>query len=489
MFTEDDLASTPVVVGTSHEPEPIILDRLQVQLHNQASYQTTYTTDKDPGDTLAGWLELDKKHVLWHIFSFLDVDSLDSVGKTCWLWKDCVVKNQLWKKLAKGLTAGSKDDFKVLSQKGLNASFTDDEQRLEKSEHFENLCKRFSNFKRNWQSIEPKESYLIQAEDITIQAFAVDDKYLLCCLADHDDDDATIVLQVWNLDTSDCVNTLETDYTNALCVDLLGDVAVAGYFCFRSIIMVWNIKSGECKTLDHRGTWHRNAWALKLCDSFLLSGHHGGVLIVWLVKSMDEIIPLSTIVDHTAGTVTASLVLGLDISDKFVVACSAEDETVAVYLHSNIFPNLSVAQVNQASQDNISIPGHLSYRLEGHTDLVYCVSLCDDTVVTGSWDRSVRVWLLGATEYTLLRVLGHSGRVLDVTQDQDRVYIGVRDDVLVWDKKMIKDSSDHSEEEILLRRLDYDGLEIGDINCIKIMGSKMLTSYDECGNISIKDFW
>jgi len=62
MFTEDDLEATPVLVGTSHEP--IILDRLQAQLHALGSDQATYTTDPDSGDSLAedwvGWLaELD----------------------------------------------------------------------------------------------------------------------------------------------------------------------------------------------------------------------------------------------------------------------------------------------------------------------------------------------------------------------------------------------------------------------------------------------
>eukprot|EP00092_Neocalanus_flemingeri_P063615 GFUD01077013.1.p1 GENE.GFUD01077013.1~~GFUD01077013.1.p1 ORF type:complete len:362 (+),score=133.80 GFUD01077013.1:53-1138(+) len=62
MFTEEDLEATPVLVGTSHEP--IILDRLQAQLHALGSDQGTYTADPDPGDSLAedwvGWLaELD----------------------------------------------------------------------------------------------------------------------------------------------------------------------------------------------------------------------------------------------------------------------------------------------------------------------------------------------------------------------------------------------------------------------------------------------
>jgi len=66
MFTEEDLEGTPVLVGNSYEP--IILDRLQAQLHALASDQSTYTCDPDPGDSLSedwvGWLaelDLDKR--------------------------------------------------------------------------------------------------------------------------------------------------------------------------------------------------------------------------------------------------------------------------------------------------------------------------------------------------------------------------------------------------------------------------------------------
>lgn len=51
MFTEEDLAATPVMVGNNHEP--IILDRLQAQLHALSSDQDTYTQDPHPGDCLA----------------------------------------------------------------------------------------------------------------------------------------------------------------------------------------------------------------------------------------------------------------------------------------------------------------------------------------------------------------------------------------------------------------------------------------------------
>jgi len=66
MFVEEDLEATPVMVGGNHEP--IILDRLQAQLHALASDTDTYTGDPDLSDCGAeewtaylGDLDLDKR--------------------------------------------------------------------------------------------------------------------------------------------------------------------------------------------------------------------------------------------------------------------------------------------------------------------------------------------------------------------------------------------------------------------------------------------
>jgi len=48
MFVEEDLAATPVLVGNNSEP--IILDRLQAQLHALASDSVTYTQDPHSAD-------------------------------------------------------------------------------------------------------------------------------------------------------------------------------------------------------------------------------------------------------------------------------------------------------------------------------------------------------------------------------------------------------------------------------------------------------
>ncbi len=48
MFTEEDLEATAMLVGGSGEP--IILDRLQAQLHALAADSETFTQDPHPSD-------------------------------------------------------------------------------------------------------------------------------------------------------------------------------------------------------------------------------------------------------------------------------------------------------------------------------------------------------------------------------------------------------------------------------------------------------
>ena len=197
---------------------------------------------------------------------------------------------------------------------------------------------------------------------------------------------------------------------------------------------------------------------------------------------------MSTLVHHT------DILWGLDISTQFVVSCS-EDKSVAVYLHSDIFPKISSnTNLSINNKENLSVPGHLSSRLVGHTAAVTFVSVECDLVVSGSRDRTVRVWQLDTTGYTLIRVLvGHTELVHYVAQDQDRIYSSDDNGVLlVWDKRKVVDRRDHGDGgdddgDYLVKRFDYG--ERGAIDCIKIMGTKVYTSYDDFGNIAINDFW
>lgn len=321
-----------------------------------------------------------------------------------------------------------------------------------------------------------------------IASFTFDENYLLCGVIE--------TLQVWDLASGECVSIFETPRDDIIvgvdialnCLDLLGEAAVSG--SNEGIIRVWNIKTSKyCKRLDCSEYGAVNA--LKLFQGFLLSGHDDGQLIIWLVKSPDEIILLSTLVHHT------DIVWGVDISNKFVVSCS-EDKSVAVYLHSDIFPEINNKNLSNNTKENLSnnskvnlsIPGHLSSRLVGHTAAVTCVSVVSGLVISGSRDRTVRVWQLGTSDYTVLNVLlGHTELVHYVTQDQDRIYSSDdKGELLVWDKKKVVYRGDHLyDKQFLVKRFDYG--ERGAIDCIKIMGTKVYTSYDDFGNIAINDFW
>jgi WD40 repeat protein len=90
--------------------------------------------------------------------------------------------------------------------------------------------------------------------------------------------------------------------------------------------------------------------------------------------------------------------------------------------------------------------------LEGHTDGVWSVSFSSDDkhIVSGSWDKSVRVW--DALTGEMLKVLeGHTGRVSSVSPSNDdkRIVSGSLDtSVRVWDAstgKMLKVLEGHTE--------------------------------------------
>jgi len=438
--------------------------------------------------------------VLECIFSFLDVESLDIVCKIYNVWRECSVQSLLWKKLALRLATKTLHDYTILNLKGLHSSFDSID---EESEHFEKLCKSFANFKSNWKKIEPKETFLCcSPADVNknfsfewtpwwqwknqggwIASFTFDGEYLLCGVIE--------TLQVWNLKSSECIAILETPRDDIIvgvdialnCLDLQGDVAVSG--SNEGIIRVWNIKSKKyCKRLECSEYGAVNA--LKLVNKYFLSGHDDGQLIIWQMNSLVDIITLSTLVHHT------DIVWGLDSSTKYIVTCS-EDRSAAVYQHNDIFPSLSQANKDLSKQNegNLSVTGVMSSRLVGHQAAVTCVSIEEDIVVTGSRDKSVRVWLVGDTDYSLLKVLlGHTELVHYVAQDQDRFYSSDDNgELLVWDKKMVMDvdNSDPSQAEFLVKKFDYG--ERGAIDCIRILGSKVLTSYDDFGNIAINDFW
>jgi len=435
--------------------------------------------------------------VLECIFSFLDVQSLENACRTCNIWREAVIQSMLWKKLANRLASQTPQNFTIFCQKGINAKF-DDNSSQEESIHFEKLCVDYLHFKTKWPDIVPKETLLHCAPaDVNnnfnfdwnpfwqwknqggwIASFALSDKYLLCGVIE--------TLQVWDLSKCACVSILETPRDDIIegvdialnCLDLLGDTAVSG--SNEGVIRIWNITTCTyIKRLDCSDSGAVNA--LKLHQNYLLSGHDDGPLNIWLFNSSGKVVLLTTLVHHT------DIVWGLDISSHFIVTCS-EDKSIAAYIKTDVLPDVKWGK----SEGVVKIAGNLFSRLVGHKAAVTCVSISSNLVVSGSRDKTLRVWKLelGSFCYTTLIVLyGHTELIHFVAQDQDRIYSSDENgEMLVWDRCKVLQQGDHQyDSSFLMRKFDHS--ERGAIDCIKIKGTKVFTSYDDFGSIAINDFW
>ena len=91
------------------------------------------------------------------IFSYLAAESLADCSLTCKSWNQIITDASLWRKLAQRIKKSSKQNCSILTLKGINQTFDD---LHEESNHFRRLCLRLNNFHKNWQAIEPVETFL-----------------------------------------------------------------------------------------------------------------------------------------------------------------------------------------------------------------------------------------------------------------------------------------------------------------------------------------
>ncbi|KAF2363667.1 F-box domain [Trinorchestia longiramus] len=123
----------------------------------------------------------------------------------------------------------------------------------------------------------------------------------------------------------------------------------------------------------------------------IVSASHDNTIKVWSMRTNSQW-PVQTLVGHS-GRVRC-----LHLSDSRLVS-GAADATIKVW------------EVEETSEWSSIV---CRVTMTGHTDTVRCLQVCgNDTVVSGSYDHSVRVWSLpsGVCKRTLL---GHTGAVLSL---------------------------------------------------------------------------
>ncbi|CAL1709900.1 unnamed protein product [Somion occarium] len=78
----------------------------------------------------------------------------------------------------------------------------------------------------------------------------------------------------------------------------------------------------------------------------------------------------------------------------------------------------AIACPNQEDKENIEIWEPKVRRMSGHTDSVYCLEFDSSKIITGSRDRTIKVWSL-KTGKCLATFAGHNGSVLCLKFDKD----------------------------------------------------------------------
>ena len=166
--------------------------------------------------------------ILEIIFGYCDIKTLGAVSDCCHVWKSVVTQASLWRKLANNIAEISSENLDILSQKGLDRTFSDSKKEFE---HFRELCEKFDRFTNNWSSKEPTEVLLNCSPEAVnknfnfswepwwwwknkggwIAGFAIHKNLLICGVIE--------TLQLWNLETNKCEAILSTprdDYVQVM---------------------------------------------------------------------------------------------------------------------------------------------------------------------------------------------------------------------------------------------------------------------------------
>ena len=126
---------------------------------------------------------------------------------------------------------------------------------------------------------------------------------------------------------------------------------------------------------------------------------------------------------------------------------------------------------------------------KGHTDEINCVKFYIPLVVSGSSDKSVRLWSL-ADGGVCLRVLhGHEGKVWSVDIDRNRIVSGGRHgEIRIWSLKEVMDTGDREPSVEADGRSLWVHARSTAVGQIRIYNA-LLISCDGVGRVVMSDFW
>jgi F-box and WD-40 domain protein CDC4 len=219
-----------------------------------------------------------------------------------------------------------------------------------------------------------------------------------------------------------------------------------------STINIYETRTGR---LSHTLHGHDGGvWALQYLESILVSGSTDRTVRVWDIETAEC---TQIFYGHTSTVRCLQIIMprlqsdGSYLPEEPVIVTGSRDSTLRVWKlptkgSTRYLPTPPEAANEEATgnADPATSPGTTSTastnpyflrKLTGHSQSVRALSGAGDTLVSGSYDHTVRVWRISSGECRW-RLQGHSAKVYSVVYDveKDRCFSGSMDHcVKVWD--------------------------------------------------------
>lgn len=185
-------------------------------------------------------------------------------------------------------------------------------------------------------------------------------------------------IKVWNVETGELLRTLKghSDTVMSVAMSKDGKTIVSG--SWSKTIKVWNLQTGKLlRTLkSHSRIYHV---AISNNGQTIVSNSGDNIIQVW---NLDTGELLRTLNGHS------EFIHGLAISkDGQIIVSGGSDNTIKVW---------NLATENLLDKVWNWATGNLWRTIKGHSDRVIRVAISDDgqTIVSGSWDKTIKVWNL-----------------------------------------------------------------------------------------------
>ena len=220
-------------------------------------------------------------------------------------------------------------------------------------------------------------------------------------------------IKIWNIHTATCTSTLSGHEGSVLCLQYNNTYIISG--SSDSTIRIWDIASGKCIRVL-RGHEQPVLDIQFYGPDKIVSSSKDWTIKIWNIHTGAL---ESSLVGHTAAVNSIHV-------DKDLLASASGDSTIRVW---DLLAALDVSK-NTPYQAEISTPLKV---LKGHERGLACVQFHDSKIVSGSNDKSIKVWD-SVTGNCVATLEGHEGLVRTLAFDGHHLVSGSYDQsIKVWD--------------------------------------------------------